>query len=93
MATKGGKKGNFTGLKLSKKSVKLIKKKTVKITSKTIRGRLKVSVHRKVAWESSNPKVATVNSKGKIKAIAKGTCYIYAYTQNGIFKKVRVKVE
>ena len=93
VATRGGKKGNFTGLKLSKTKASLKKKKTVKIRSTAKQGRLKVSVHRKVAWESSNPKVATVNSKGRIKAISKGTCYIYAYTQNGICKKVKVKVK
>ena len=92
VATNGGKKGNFTGLKLSKKTADLKMKKKLKITSKPIRGRLKVSVHRKTSWESPDPKVATVNSKGRIKAFAKGTCCIYAYVQNGICKIVKVKV-
>ena len=41
--------------------------------------------------ESSNPKVATVSAKGMIKAKKKGTCYIFAYSQNGLYKKTIVK--
>jgi len=68
------------------KSVKL--KATVTPQSK----KLKVKRHRKVAFESSNPKVATVSSKGKVKAKAKGSCCIYAYAQNGVMKKIRITV-
>ncbi|MDO4502334.1 MAG: fibronectin type III domain-containing protein [Coriobacteriia bacterium] len=39
---------------------------------------------------SSNTKIATVTSKGTIKGIAKGTCYVRAMAQNG--KTVAVKV-
>jgi hypothetical protein len=46
-----------------------------------------------IRYEASNKKVATVNSKGKITAKAKGTCYVYAYAQNGIYKKIKVTVE
>ncbi len=46
-----------------------------------------------IRYESSNKQVATVNSKGKIKAKAEGTCYIYAYAQNGVYKRIKVTVE
>ena len=55
--------------------------------------KMKIKRHRKVAFESSNPKVATVTSSGKIKAKSKGTCYVYAYAQNGVFKKIKVVVK
>ena len=29
----------------------------------------------------------------KIKAVGKGTCYVYAYTQNGVYAKVKVTVK
>ena len=47
----------------------------------------------KLSFESSNPKIAAVSSKGVIKAKKKGTCTIYIYAQNGICKKVTVKVK
>ena len=54
--------------------------------------KLKLKTHRRVRYESSNSKIATVTSKGKIKGIKKGTCYIYAYAQNGVAKKIKVTV-
>ena len=52
----------------------------------------KVKTHVKLRYESSNMKVATVSSTGKVKAEKKGTCFIYAYAQNGICKAVKVTV-
>lgn len=45
-----------------------------------------------ITYESTNKSVATVNSDGKITAIAKGTCNIYAYAQNGVYTKIKVTV-
>ena len=44
-------------------------------------------------WSSSNTKVATVSTKGTIKGKKKGSCYVYVYAQNGVFKKIRVTVK
>ena len=46
-----------------------------------------------IRYGSTNKAVATINSKGKIMAKEKGTCYVYAYAQNGVFKKIKVTVE
>ena len=96
VATKGGKVGNDKKVVISpkKKSLTLKKGKTVKIKAKAIpqSRKLKVKRHRKIAFESSNKKVASVNSKGVIKGLKKGTCYVYAYTQNGTFAKIKVTV-
>ena len=80
-ATKSTKYANVSKLKLNKTNVTLQKKgKTFKVTAKVIKTTGKKLVnHRKVCFESSNPKVATVNSKGVIKAKKKGTCTIYVY--------------
>ena len=46
-----------------------------------------------VRYLSTNTKVATVTSKGKIKGVKAGTCYVYAYAHNGVFKKITVTVK
>ena len=53
----------------------------------------KVSIHAKTRYESTNKKIATVNKAGKVKAVKKGSCYIYAYAQNGLYKKIKVTVK
>ena len=69
-------------------------KKVVKKVSKKKTSKKQVSIHiAKFRYESTNKNIATVTSKGKIKAKKKGTCYIYIYAQNGCYKKVKVKVK
>ena len=58
----------------------------------TLKSKKKVASHRKVAWESDNVSVATVKN-GKITAVGKGTCYVYAYAQNGVSAKIKVTVK
>jgi uncharacterized protein YjdB len=77
------------------KKIKLSSKKlTLEVgASKSLvlkKGKSKIS--KKIKWKSSNKKVATINSKGKITAKKKGTCYIYAYAQNGLAQSVKVTV-
>ena len=94
--TKGSKKfTNIKKLKLNKKKIKLKLKKKFKLKATTVLQvkKLKDKKHRKIMFESSNTKVATVNSKGQIKAVGKGTCIIYVYAQNGVFAKAKVTVK
>lgn len=93
IATSGGKKGNTKSVRLNKKKVTLKKGKSIKLKATLKNGKLKVSKHRKVAFETDKPSVATVSGSGKIKAVGKGTCYIYAYAQNGVFAKCKVTVK
>ncbi len=93
-ATKAQKYANVKSLKVNKTTVKLNKKGSkfkLKVTQ-TKTGKKLVN-HRAVSYESSNPAVATVSSKGVITAKKKGTCTIYVYAQNGIYKKVKVTVK
>ena len=92
IATSGGKKGNTKSIKLNKKKVTLEKGKKFKLKATLKNGSLKVSKHRKVAYESDNPAVATVSKSGKIKAVSVGTCHVYAYAQDGVTAKCTVKV-
>ena len=52
-----------------------------------------IKKHRKVSFESSNPEIATVSKSGKITALKRGKCTIYAYAQNGVYKKVKVTIK
>ena len=98
VAAKGGKVGNHKSIKVSKSVIKkaksLKKGKTLKLKAKAVKAsQLKVRTHRKVAYESSNPKIATVSKKGVVKAKKKGKCYVYAYAQNGVYRKIKVIVK
>ena len=54
----------------------------------------KMKIHiAKFRYESSNPKVATVSSKGKVKGKKKGTATIFVIAQNGVYKTVKVTVK
>lgn len=96
VATDGSKKGNPSKLTVKKSKLKVKKGKTVKIKAKVKNPKgKKVSTHiAKVRYESSDPSVATVNKKGKVKGLTKGkTATIYVYSQNGLCKTVKVTVK
>ncbi len=96
IATAGGKKGNYKSVKLTNvKKNKLAMKVggTFKIKAKGVpASKKKVSVHRRLKYESTNETVVTVNKKGKIKARRKGTAYVFVYAQNGVYKRIKVTV-
>ena len=98
-ATKGGKIGNHKKVtvkkSVTKKAKKLKKGKTLKLKAKAVpqARKLKVRKHRGIKYETSNAAVAQVNGKGTVKGVGKGTCYVYAYAQNGTCAKVKVTVK
>ena len=92
-ATTGGKYGVAKLVKVNKSKVTLKKGKKFTIKAKEIKQNKTIKHHRAIAYESSNTKVATVSKKGVVKAKGKGTCYIYVYAQNGVYKKVKVTVK
>lgn len=92
VATKGGKYGNPKGVTVSKKKLTIKAGKTKKITAKLKKGR-GILKFKNIRFESSDPQVATVTAKGKIKALAPGTCYIYAYAGNGACARTKVIVK
>ena len=93
-ATTGGKVGNNKSVKVNKKSFSIGVGNKVKLeaTAVAASNKLKVKNHRAIAFESSNKNIATVSKKGIIKGVQKGTCYVYAYAQNGVMAKVKVVV-
>ena len=83
-----------TSVKLNKKSVTLkvkgnAKQKTVTLTATVSPSNAYVKT---VTWKSSNSKVATVNSKGKVTAKKRGACYIIATAKDGSKKYAKCKI-
>lgn len=95
MTTKNSKYSNPKSVKVktSKVTLKKGKSKTIK-ASYVMPKNKKQKVHiRKFRYESSNKAVATVSSKGKIKAKKKGKATIYVIAQNGVYKTIKVTVK
>lgn len=92
-ATTGGKYGNPGSLKLNKTKITLKKGKKFTIKTKETARYKKPKKHRSISYESTNTKVAQVSTKGVIKAKKKGSCYVYVYAQNGVYKRIKVTVK
>lgn len=93
VCTSGGKYGNPSSVVYKKKKITLKKGKTFKLKP-SYKSKRKVRIHSlKIRFESSNPKIASVSKKGKLKGRKKGSCTIYMYTQNGLYKTVKVTVK
>ena len=87
---------NVASIKVNKTKVTLAVGKTFKLkceiqaedSSKKL-----VSHTSSYRYYSTNSKVATVSKAGVITAKGKGTCSIYVLANNGVYKKVKVKVK
>ena len=97
--TKGGKYTNPKSVRIikpdraKKKSEVIIKKgKKVQLKANIKKGKQAVKEYRKLSYETNNKKIATVSAKGVIKGVRKGTCYVYVYAQNGVYRKVKVTI-
>ena len=89
------KKTNPAGIRVKKKmTVKVGKRKALnaKILSKD-KSKDLVNHVRKIRYFSSDPNVATVSKKGKVKGVGQGTCVIYVLANNGICKQVDITVK
>lgn len=98
--TGGGKYGNAKAVSVTqignKKNVSKITLKmgkTAQIKAKEVKKDKKIARHRKLCYESSNTKVVTVTPDGLIRATGKGTCTIWVYAQNGIYKALKITVK
>lgn len=87
---------NARDVRLNRSSLKLKvgKSKTIKATVKGVKSGRKLLDHvRLVRWYSSNANVATVNKNGKVKAVGKGSCTVWAIANNGVRTSVKVTVK
>ena len=103
--TKGSKKtGNYKSVTVKSKvkgkwkavkKVSLKKGKTLQLKASAVRA-LKTTtgkMHVKIRYESSNTGIATVSKTGKIKGMKKGTCSVYAFSHNGVGRKIKITVK
>ena len=89
---------NAKSVKVKKTKVSIKKGKTFKIKAKVKKlkkgKKLMPTKHElKLRYLSTDTSIATVSKKGKIKGVKAGTCYVYAYAHNGVFKKITVTVK
>lgn len=87
---------NVASIKVNKKKVTLEVGKTftLKCEVKAENSSKKLVSHTSsYRYYTTNSKVATVSKAGVIKAKGKGTCSIYVLANNGVYKKVKVKVK
>ena len=83
-----------TSVKLNRNSAILKVKGKAKQKTVTLKATAypKNANNKSVSWKSSNSKIATVNSKGKVTAKKKGTCYITATAKDGSKKSAKCKI-
>ena len=89
---------NVKELKPAKKKYTLKKGKSVTIPVTAVKESKKKKLLPKscgpaLRYESSNEKIATVTSKGKVKVKKKGTCYIIVTALNGVRTKIKITVK
>ncbi|MDE6435039.1 MAG: Ig-like domain-containing protein [Lachnospiraceae bacterium] len=90
--TKGGKYGNPVKLKVKKSSLSVKRGKKIKLKVK-VTGKKLNKARKKIRYISADPSIAKVSKTGAITGVKRGTCYIYCVAQNGLFKKIRVRVK
>lgn len=86
---------NPTSIKIAKTNFTTKKGKSVKLEPKVVLPKEKKRKKQgpEIRYISSDPSIATVTSRGKVIGRKKGSCSIYMIAQNGVWKKVKVKVK
>ena len=83
-----------TSVKLNKKTTILKVKGNAKQKTVTLKAKVypNNANNKTVKWSTSKSKIAIVNSKGKVTAKKKGTCYIIATAKDGSKKSAKCKI-
>ena len=95
--------GGYTNHECNTRSVTLNRTRLVlkagrsarlKATLKGVKSGMKQVDHvRKVRWYSTDANVATVDANGRVKAVGKGSCTVYAIANNGVRNSAKVEVK
>jgi hypothetical protein len=97
IATKGGKLTNHKKIttSVSGKSTTISVGGTLNLNAKVTKESSKLQIKKinGLKYASTNPSIAKVSTKGVITGVKKGTCYVYVYAQNGVYKKIKVTVQ
>ena len=83
-----GTSASVTGLTLDVTSATLIKGESLTLTATP----KPLGLTAKISWSSSKPKVASVNQKGVVLGLSKGTAVITVKTANGKTAKCKIVV-
>ncbi|WP_026525723.1 Ig-like domain-containing protein [Butyrivibrio sp. MB2005] len=86
---------NPKSVKVSNKSITVKKGETKKVKASVVSADKKKKLLKHTSnlrYVSDKTSVATVDKKGNITGVKKGTCNVYAIAQNGIYKKIEVTV-
>ena len=83
-----------TSVKLNRNLVNLKVKGNAKQKTVTLKAKVypNNANNKTIKWSTSKSKIATVNSKGKVTAKKKGTCYIIATAKDGSKKSAKCKI-
>jgi hypothetical protein len=84
-------------IKVNKTDVSLKAGKSLKLKTKVVKANKNEKALGKehaspIRYFSTNDTIATVSDKGRIKAVKKGSCYVYVFGMNGVKQKVKVTV-
>lgn len=96
VAMKKDKRTNAKKVITNKSKVTLKAGKTFKIKASMTKENKKKKLLQhavKFRYYTDDYRVATVDKKGKIKAVASGKCNIYVIANNGVYKKIKVTVK
>ena len=94
--TLGTAKANAKKVTVSKAKVSLKANKTSTIKATIVKPLKNKPLYKKAKtfrYLSTNAGIAKVSSKGKITALKKGICYVYAIANNGVWRRVKVTVK
>jgi uncharacterized protein YjdB len=96
-ANSKGRYTNAKSLKVNKAKMTLKVGKAFKLKVRTVKksneNKIMPNCHiAQVRYLSTDKEVAIVTKSGKIKAIGRGTCYVYAFAHNGVSKRIKVTV-
>ncbi|MCH5202082.1 MAG: Ig domain-containing protein [Oscillospiraceae bacterium] len=96
IAPSGVKSVSHLTVKVKPKGVVINKKSATLSTGKTIKLKAdvypKTTAYKEIIWESSNDKIATVDSTGLVSAHKAGSCKIYATSYNEMYDYCKITV-
>ena len=104
VTTKGGRYTNHKAVRIKAKvrgkyrvvkslSIKKGRSKRIKAKGVKYAPKKRFKKHVGLRFASGRKTIASVSLDGVIKGKKKGTCYVYAYSQNGIAGKIKVIVK
>lgn len=90
--TTGGQYGYISSVQVKNQRVSMHVGGSYQIKAQVETSGKKLVTHKKLRYESTKPKVVSVDEDGTIHALKKGKCVVYIYAPNGTYTAILVKV-